>query len=413
MTETLRIAHFTNTYKPNINGVVRSVSTFREGLTRLGHHVSIFAQDPPGGYEETEPYVFRYPAINIPKFNYSITMPHSTFVNKLLPSLKLHVIHSNHPLLLGDAAADRAEKLDIPLVFTFHTSYVEYATEYADFVPFSKAFVQDVVVDGLARYLNRCHHIITPSDSIKDALARYAGLTERVTTIPTGIDVEPYQNADGRSIREQYGWDRAIVLASIGRLAEEKNFYTLLDAVAQVMSQQDAVRLLLIGDGPQRNELEKHTRKLGIADKVKFTGRIPFEQIPNHLKAADLFVFASVTETQGLVTLEAMATGLPVVAVDASGTSDAVVNGQEGLLTENDSHALAQAIRQLLADEEMFARFKTAAAAKAKTFDLVAQAQKAVNVYERAIEDKKAGRQIQVDMDLLKTKVKEDREEEK
>ena len=409
MTETLRIAHFTNTYKPNINGVVRSVSTFREGLTRLGHHVSIFAQDPPGDYEETEPYVFRYPAINIPKFNYSLTMPHSNFVNKLLPSLKLHIIHSNHPLLLGNAAADQAEKLSIPLVFTFHTSYVDYADGYAQYVPFSQAFVEDIVVEGLARYLSRCQHIITPSDSIKEALAHYAGLTDRVTTIPTGIDVEPYQNADGRPVRKQYGWEKETVLVSIGRLANEKNFSTLLDAVAQVMSQQNDVRLMLIGDGPQREDLEKHTQTLGIAGKVKFTGRLPFEEIPNHLKAADLFVFASVTETQGLVTMEAMATGLPVVAVAATGTSDAVTNGQEGLLTENDSDALAEAIRQVLADQEMFARFKTAAVEKAKTFDLVAQAQKAVNVYEQAIEDKKVGWQFQIDIDALKTRVKADR----
>jgi len=405
MTEVMRIAHFTNTYKPNINGVVRSVSTFREGLTRLGHQVSIFAQDPSGDYEETEPYVFRYPAINIPQFNYSLTMPHSNLINKVLPALMPHVIHSNHPLLLGDAAADQAEKLGIPLVFTFHTSYVDYAEGYAQYVPFSKAFVEEVVVDGLAKYLNRCQHIITPSDSIKEALARYAGLTSQVTTIPTGIDIEPYQNADGRPVREQYGWDQKTVLVSIGRLAVEKNFGMLLDAVAQVMDQQADVRLMLIGDGPHRESLEEHAHKLGIADKVKFTGRIPFEQIPNHLKAADLFVFASISETQGLVTMEAMATGLPVVAVAATGTSDAVVSGEQGLLTKNDRDALAQAIRQVLADDSMFARFKIAAVEKAKTFDLVAQAQKAVDVYQQAIEDKNIGRKIEVNIKAARAKV--------
>jgi glycosyltransferase involved in cell wall biosynthesis len=374
--------------------------------------VSIFAQDAPGDYEETEPYVFRYPAINIPKFNYSLTMPYSNFVNKLLPSLKLHLIHSNHPLLLGNAAADQAEKLDIPLVFTFHTSYVEYADGYAQYVPFSQAFIEEIVVDGLAKYLNRCHHIITPSDSIKEALAHFAGLTDRVTTIPTGIDLEPYQNTDGRLVREQYGWEKEIVLVSVGRLAEEKNFDTLLDAVAQVMSKQDDVRLMLIGDGPRRGELERHAQKLGVADKVKFTGRIPFEGIPGHLKAANLFVFASITETQGLVTMEAMATGLPVVAVAATGTSDAVVNGQEGLLTENNSEALAQAIQQVLADKEMFARFKMAAVEKAKSFDMMVQAQKVVDVYRQAIEDKKAGLKIRVDIDILKARIKKDRDVE-
>ena len=100
----MRIAHFTNTYKPNINGVSRSVSTFREALTDLGHQVVIFA--PGGGkYVDEEPFIFRFPAFEIPKFNYSISIPVSTYVNWTLPRLKLDVIHSNHPVLLGDIAA--------------------------------------------------------------------------------------------------------------------------------------------------------------------------------------------------------------------------------------------------------------------------------------------------------------------
>ncbi len=407
MAETMRIAHFTNTYKPNINGVARSVSTFRDALTRLGHQVFVFAQKAPATYEETEPLIFRYPAVNIPQFNYSVTMPHSRFANKLLPSLRLHVIHSNHPLLLGDVAANRAEKLGLPLVFTFHTRYVEYADEYtAAYVPFSQAFVGGIVVEGLVKYLNRCQHIVTPSDSIKQDLVEYAGLTDRVTTIPTGIDLEPYQKADGQPIRQQFGWNGQKVLVSVGRLAEEKNVKTLLSAVAQVMSQRDDVCLLLIGDGPQRKELEKFSEELGIAAKVNFTGRIPFDQVPAYLKAADLFCFASVTETQGLVTMEALAAGLPVAAVAATGTSDAVEHGQEGLLTENDSQALGQAIQQILADDSLYARLKAGAPAKAKSFDMLEQARKMVAVYEQAIEDKKANRSITVDMAQLKAKFK-------
>jgi glycosyltransferase involved in cell wall biosynthesis len=189
-------------------------------------------------------------------------------------------------------------------------------------------------------------------------------------------------------------------------LAEEKNVKTLLSAVAQVMSQRDDVCLLLIGDGPQRKELEKFSEELGIAARVNFTGRIPFDQVPAYLKAADLFCFASVTETQGLVTMEALAAGLPVAAVAATGTSDAVEHGQQGLLTENDSQALGQAIQQILADDSLYARLKAGAPAKAKSFDMLEQARKMVAVYEQAIEDKKANRSITVDMAQLKAKFK-------
>ena len=144
MTKDLHIAHFTNTYKPNINGVVRSVSTFREALTRMGNLVFIFCQEADD-YADEEPFVFRYPSVGIPGFDYSASVPTSNFVNKLLPSLKLDVIHSNHPNLIGTAAANKAKDLDLPLVFTFHTNYVEYGQQY---VPFAKAFVEDIIVDG-------------------------------------------------------------------------------------------------------------------------------------------------------------------------------------------------------------------------------------------------------------------------
>ena len=411
MTDIMRIAHFTNTYKPNINGVARSVSTFRKGLSRLGHHVYVFAQEAPHDYEETEPYIFRYLGVNVPQFNYSVTVPRSHTFNKILPILQPHVIHSNHPIALGDVAAKRAKKLDLPLVFTFHTSYVEYADEYtAAYVPWSQPFVENVIVDGLVRYLNRCQHIVTPSDSVKQGLMEFAGLTDQVTTIPTGIDQAPYQQADGRAVRERYNWAQEKVLVSVGRLAEEKNVKTLLSAVAQVMQQNDDVRLLLVGDGPQRSELEKYAGKLGIAEKVKFTGRIPFDAVPAHLKAGDIFCFASITETQGLVTMEAMAAGLPVVAVDATGTGDAVDNGVEGLLTENSSEALSQAIQKVLDDPGLLNQLKSNAVKKAKSFDMMVQAKKMVTVYQQAIADKAASRRIRIDKSLVKAKLKAHRQ---
>jgi len=136
---------------------------------------------------------------------------------------------------------------------------------------------------------------------------------------------------------------------------------------------------------------------LGIAERVEFTGKIPFADVPSYLKAADLFCFASITETQGLVTMEALAAELPVVAVEATGTSDVIEHGRQGLLTDNDSDALAQAILQVLADEALWQRFKEAAAARAKEFDMLRQAEKLVAVYHQAIEDQQADRLVRVD----------------
>ncbi len=403
----MHIAHFTNTYKPNVNGVVRSVSTFREGFVRLGHQVFIFCQQADD-FEDPEPFIFRYPAFKIPGFDYSAAVPVSRFVDKLLPSLHLDVIHSNHPSLLGDAAANYAEKYNLPLVFTFHTRYVEYAEGYLSNIPFAKEFVEGQLIDSIGKYMRRAQHIITPSDSIKDSLAQYAGINERVTTIPTGIDFERFQEADGQAVRKKYDLGNKKVLVTISRLSEEKNVKTLLKAVKEVMDARDDVLLLVIGDGPQRSELEKFASDIGIGQRVIFSGLVPFEAVPDHLKAGDLFIYSSITETQGLVTAEAMATGLPVVAVAATGTSDTVEDGVQGILTPNDSSALAQAALRVLNDAALYAEFQETAVARAKNLDMMAQAEKMLAVYAQAIEDKKAGRSVQVDMKRLHATIEDD-----
>ena len=134
--------------------------------------------------------------------------------------------------------------------------------------------------------------------------------------------------------------------------------------------------------------------ELGIAERVTFTGSLPFEEVPAYLKAADAFSFASITETQGLVTIEAMAAGLPVVAVDGSGTRDIVEQGKQGYLVENDAEALAKALNQLLSDPGQMKRFSHNALKKAKTFDVNLLSKQIIDVYEQAIEDKKADRSV-------------------
>ncbi|RPI31038.1 MAG: glycosyltransferase, partial [Actinomycetota bacterium] len=282
----MHIAHFTNTYKPNINGVVRSVSTFRNTLTQMGHNVFIFSQDTQE-YEDEEAFVFRYPSLSIPTVDYSFSIPVSPFIDWLLPSLKLDIIHSNHPVLLGYAAADKAEKFNIPLVFTFHTRY----EEYSHYIPFSQAFVKEIIVDWLLRYMERCQHIVTPSESIRQMLIKYSGLHDHITTIPTGIELKPFHEATGASIRHKLNWGKEQIIVSIGRLAAEKNWKTLIAACALAMQSNQNIRLILIGDGPQKEELKKYAKELGVTDKVVFTGLVPFDQIPKYLKAADLFCF--------------------------------------------------------------------------------------------------------------------------
>jgi 1,2-diacylglycerol 3-alpha-glucosyltransferase len=385
----LHIAHFTNTYLPVTSGVVRSVRSFRRALVDLGHLVFIFAQHA-SEYQDEEPFIFRYPALELPLQDYPLTIPVSNFVEKLLPSLKLDVIHAHHPALLGQVAANKAEELNVPLVFTHHTRY----QEYSHYVALPQELVKEVIERWLADYMERCQHVVVPSESIKVMLEEQYGIHERVTAVPTGIDLEPYERADGRPIRRQHNWEGKLVLISIGRLAEEKNWRTLLHAAAPALKRHPQVHLAIVGDGDDRKELEKQVQKMNVSSQVEFVGRVPFDAIPSYLKAADIFCFASVTETQGLVTLEAMAAGLPVVAVDATGTADAVTHEREGLLTANDTYALSEGLERMINNETMRIQFAEAALCKAATFENKRMGQRLLDVYAQAQEDKKANRYV-------------------
>jgi glycosyltransferase involved in cell wall biosynthesis len=389
MKKKMHIGFFTNTYRPTMSGVVRSIDTFHEAFTNMGHTVFIFAQKA-ANYEDSEPFIFRYPAFEVPWANdYAFPIPYSRSISSILPSLKLDVIHSHHPFLLGETATNIAKSLNLPMVFTFHTRY----DEYTHYVPFNPDFSKMVIDRWMGRYLEKCQHIITPSESIKKILIE-SGIEGDITAVPTGINIAPFQEADGQPVREQLGWGDDIVLISIGRLAKEKNFETLLKAAAQVMRDRSHVRLVIVGGGLEEKPLIKLAEDLGIAERVKITGTIPFEEVPSYLKAADIFCFASVTETQGLVTMEAMAADLPIVAVDATGTSDAVEHGKDGLLTENDAGALAAALEQVIDDAQLRQHLMEGAKEKVQWFDINRQAQRMLGVYEEAKEAKQENRYI-------------------
>ena len=394
----MHIAFFTNYYHPVVNGVVRSVASFRENLMKHGHNVFIFAQSDPN-YKDTEPFIFRYPSLSLPLGEITTALPMSPFVDQLLPMLKLDVIHTHHPILLGQTAARKAAELDLPLIFTFHTQY----WEYTHYVPFPQEAVQEFLKNAvhrwLAEFMQKCQHIIIPSESMRDILVRDYGLHERYSVIPTGTDLEPFLNADGKALRSEKGWQDETVLISVGRLAPEKNWDTLIRAFAKACEKHPSIRLVLIGDGNARPSLETLASELGVTDRVTFTGALPFGEIPRYLKAADVFAFASVTETQGLVTIEAMAAGLPVVAVDGPGTHEIVEHGKQGFLVENDSDALAKGLHKLLSDPQRLKRLSNQALKKARTFDVNQLSNQLLGVYEQAIEDKKANQYVKLQVE--------------
>lgn len=381
----MRIGMFTNAYKPVISGVVTSICLFRRGLMERGHEVFIFA---PAfrGYEDDEENVFRYPAIDLPEdFNFSLAVPLSPRISRLIPTLGLDIIHSHHPFVMGHEAVRVAQKLRVPLVFTFHTRYEDYS-HYVYYVPLgemSEPLVKKVIRRLVTDYVNDCDLIIAPSKNVLRLLKEY-GVSQPVELIPTPVRLDAFAQGDADWVKQKHGLGAdERVLVHVGRLALEKDISFLLRAFQQVLAQEPACKLMLVGSGPEEKHLRQQVDDLGISRQVVFTGYVEHVQVPDYLAAADLFVFASKTETQGLSLVEAMAAGLPVVAVRSWATEDMLTPDVDGILTENDEAAFAAEVVRLLRDDERRRALAEQARRTAQRYTVEAATERLEQAYER------------------------------
>ncbi|MGE0493861.1 MAG: glycosyltransferase [Vulcanimicrobiota bacterium] len=377
-------------YKPVINGVAVSVESFRNSLLAKGHQVYVFAPESP---EQLPPerFVIRYPAFDLPIQKYPLVVPISPFADLFIETAMPDVLHAHHPSMLGRAAVNHSERHELPLVFSYHTRYHDYA-HYAQ--PFPKDRVRELITHWLGHFMASCHHLVVPSESIRELVARIYGIEKQVSVVATGIDPARFEPGRKLEFRGRFGWEPdEVVFVSCGRLAEEKNFELLLKAFS-LLPETPRWRLAVLGEGDHRGALLALRDSLGLQARVEFLGLIASSQVPSYLAAADVFCFASVTETQGLVTLEAMASGAAVVAVDASGTRDAVDDGVDGLLTRVSADALAQGLRALLEQPELRLKLAASALDKAHQYRLENQTDKLVEVYRCAQDACRARRRL-------------------
>lgn len=374
----MRVATFTNAYRPVVSGVVNSVDLIRKGLLRNGHTAFIFAPQVPG-FEEQHAGVWRFRSVSLTrKVEFPLPVPYSTRIFPLIPRLRLDVIHTHHPFLLGEVGAHFAKKLGIPLVYTFHTQL----EKYAHYIPLPQDLVRKAARDYVAAYARKCDCIICPSPSIRGLLDEY-GVTCRVEVLQNAVDLSSYRRADGARVRKHLGLaPERILCIYTGRMGIEKNLSFMLRAFRKVHQQHPQAALLLVGDGPLLEDLQAEARDLGLSDHVFFPGRVPYRDIPSWYAASNLFVMTSTTEVKPLAVLEGMATGLPVVAVDACGTGDTVTPGHDGLLCDCDEEAFAGILATAVSNEDLRRRLGEAARVTAETYSLETYARKLVDLYQ-------------------------------
>jgi len=383
----MRIAIFTESYEPIVNGVSVFVSTLRDELARRGHDVLIFAPRFEG-YEDKRSGVFRWPSRHtVFMRDYPVPSPIAPGMRRAFESLNVDVVHTQTPFILGITAARWARRLGIPLVSTNHTLY----TEYAHYVPVRPMALTKLFLVRLMKwYYSRCDVVVTPSAEAERVLRSY-GIRNRIEVIKTGVVPAPPAEPDGRrTTREAYALrPDDFVLLYVGRIAREKNLDMLLRALKRVGADRDNVRLIIVGGGPAFAEVRRLAERLAIADRVRFAGMLRREQIDPIYAAADLFVFPSTTETQGIAICEAMSAGLPVVAVNAGGIPENIRDGVDGFLTPDDPDRFAERIEYLMAHEKERLEMGARARDNARSFSIERMADDFERLYQSVINSRR------------------------
>ncbi|NLZ93235.1 MAG: glycosyltransferase family 4 protein [Firmicutes bacterium] len=379
----MKIGMFTDSYKPYTSGVVRSIEITKAKLTELGHEVYIFAPNYPY-YEEEETGVYRFASIPTPTYpDFAIALPFSLHLNATVKELDLDIIHVHSPFSMGLLGSRCAKRFGIPLVFTYHTMY----DRYVHYLPFAQNLSKKVVLKLSSNFCNRCDLVITPTEVVRRIVA--PNVSTKVQALPTGIDTSEFSAMDRQWLRTQLKIpEHKKILLHLGRLGKEKNVVFLLQAYKIIRQSQPNTVLVIVGDGPEREALQSQAQEMGLAPHIIFTGSMPRELVINCYAGADLFVFASTTETQGLVLGEAKAAGLPCVAVKALGASEMVKDGVDGFLTDLSLDEFSDRVLQLLEDEELLRCMSANCLVTVQEVSSISMAKKLLTAYEELISHK-------------------------
>lgn len=324
----MNIVMVTNTFTPHVGGVARSVQGFTQAFRQRGHRVLVIAPR----FEVTPAWerdVVRIPALQ--HFNgsdFSVPVPVPGRVAGALSTFAPQIVHAHHPFLLGDTALRIAAARAIPVVFTYHTMY----EQYTHYVPGQSPRLKRFVVELATGYCNLCDAVIAPSATVA-ALLGQRGVTVPIAVIATGVDRDAFAHGDGPGFRQRAGIPRdAFVVGHVGRLAPEKNLGFLAAAVARFLLHNAQAHFLVAGDGPALADIQRTFAASGLTARLHVEGVLGQRELADVYWSMDVFVFASQTETQGMVLTEAMAAGVPVVAVDAAGVRDVVRDRENGRL---------------------------------------------------------------------------------
>lgn len=397
----MKILMMTNTYFPLVGGIEQSIRSFCDEFRRRGHEVLIAAPAHEGKAEDEE-RVIRVPALRkFYKTDFSINLPVPGLLPRIMKTFSPDIVHSHHPFFMGDFALRLSRQYHRPLVFTYHIM----VEKYVHYLPIHNEGAKRFVIEIAAGYANLADQVIVPSQSVRDILLG-RGVVSPIAVIPTGVDRERFSNGrevppprpevpcgegtygcgrNGADFRQRNGIPpEAFVIGHVGRLAPEKNLDFLVNCLIEFLKKEVNARVLMVGEGPSQEMIKAAFARSGLGERLHLTGFLYKEDLVDAYFSMDIFAFASLSETQGVVLLEAMAAGVPVVTVDAPGVREVVKDHFNGrLIGDLDQRKFVDALAGIArcAPEELRA-LKQHARETVKDYSMSSCAQHMLKIYE-------------------------------
>ncbi len=382
----MRIAFFTNCYKPLVNGVVSSIVSLKDAFERKGNQTYIFAPRVTG-YNDGEEKVFRYRSVNLTsKVNYPIAIPLSIRASRVINEFKPDVVHIHHPFVLSMPAIMYGSRLRIPKILTIHTQYERYSYYVS---PIPKMITHEAIRKIIFNLADKVDMITTPSQSMKELIAGYK-IKKEIMVIPNAINLNIFKEKDDkqcRILKEQLNLaEDDVVILYVGRISFEKNIDKIIQSLAIVREKsRQRVKLLLVGDGTAMKQMKSLVKSLNLEELVRFVGSVNNDMVKYYYQISDIFAFTSTSETFGMVIIEALASGLPVLAIKAPGVVDIVTDGVDAMLAEDDVTQFADRMAILISNQELRQKLSTGAAVTARRYSIDTVSEEMLYLYQTLI----------------------------
>jgi len=391
----MRIGIFTETYTPYISGLVTSEVMLKKALEKKGHEVYVVTANLENFHYEydEEEKVLRIPGIPTGIYDSRLTSIYPLKAINKIKSWNLDVIHSQTEFAIGSFARLFAKQYSIPIVHTYHTMYEDYV-HYITKGHFNRSSKK--IVEYLTKFYcdKTITELIVPTKKAYDLFKEKYNVERNIHIIPTGIEIERFykENIDTKklnNLKKHYGIKKSdFVLIFVGRIAEEKNIPFIIDVMADLIKENKSLKMLIIGDGPDKENYEKYTKEKKAEKNIIFTGKVPWEDIPVYYSLGSAFISASTTETQGLTIIEAMAASLPALCIDDESFNGTVVSDLNGYLFK-DKEECKKYILKLINDKKLLLYLSNGARSSADKHSSKYFAERVLDVYKKAIKTKK------------------------